>query len=162
MRPGPFPRIVKIAFDPFAAQMLYFDTSYIVRLYTTDPGWEKVRALARTDQIACCLHGQAETVAAFHRKLRENVIGRQELEILLREFESDGNASAYRWIPLAPAVVDRVKSAYRTLPATVALRASDAIHLACAAEAACARIYSNDVRLLESAAHFSLVGENII
>ena len=69
--------------------MLYFDTSYLVRLYTSDPGWEQVRALAGTDRLACCLHGRAETVAAFHRKLREGVILGREFTTLLAEFVED-------------------------------------------------------------------------
>jgi len=142
--------------------MLYFDTSYVVRLYMTDAGWEKVRRLARTGRIACCLHGQVETVSAFHRKFRENVINRKEMEILLNEFDRDSCAGAYRWLPLSPAVISRVSSVYASLPASIVLRASDAVHLACAAEAGYSRIYSNDTRLLGAAPHFLLAGENII
>ncbi|MGE3310406.1 MAG: type II toxin-antitoxin system VapC family toxin [Limisphaerales bacterium] len=142
--------------------MLYFDTSYLVRLYTSDPGWEKVRALARTDRLACCLHGRAETVAAFHRKLREGVILGKELRILLAEFDQDSEGGAFRWLPLSPSVVQRLSSTYARLPATVAVRAADAIHLACAAEAGCGRVFSNDARLLMAAPHFGVVGENVL
>lgn len=142
--------------------MLYFDTSYLVRLYTKDKGWEKVRALASTDSLSCCLHGQAETIAAFHRKFREGVLTRNELGTLLTEFNKDSNAGAYRWLPLCPAVVDRVASTFARLPAAVPLRAADAIHLACAADAGFSKIHSNDARLLTAASHFGLAGENII
>ena len=142
--------------------MLYFDTSYLVRLYTKDAGWEQVRALAQTDSLACCLLGQAETVAAFHRKLREGAINQKELRTLLAEFDKDSNVGAYRWLPFSPAVVLRLTSTYARLPPAVALRAADAIHLACAADSGFARLFSNDSRLLAAAPHFGLKGENII
>jgi predicted nucleic acid-binding protein len=142
--------------------MLYFDTSYVVRLYTKDAGWEKVRPLAKSDSLACCLHGQADTVAAFQRTFREGVINQKELETLLIEFEKDSTAGAYRWLPLSTAVIARLTSIYAGLPATVALRSADAIHLACAAEAGLTKIYSQDSRLLAAAIYFGLKGENVI
>src|SRR5437762_3270767 len=99
--------------------MLYFDTSYLVRLYTRDAGWEKVRRLAATDTVACCLHGQAETVAAFHRKFRETSLNQKELSQLAAEFERDSSARAFNWIPLSMAVIERIVKTYLSLPATI-------------------------------------------
>jgi predicted nucleic acid-binding protein len=99
---------------------------------------------------------------AFHRKLRECAISQRELGVLLSQFQTDCLAAAFRWLPLSPAVVARLSSVYARLPATVALRAADAIHLACAAEAGFGKVYSNDSRLLSATAHFGLSGANII
>ena len=142
--------------------MIYFDVSYIVRLYFEDPGWEKVRALAGEAPIACSLHGEAETVGAFHRKLRERALTPSQYAHVLDQFALDCREGAYRWLPLSPAVIERVKTTYESLPRTVFLRSSDAIHLACASENRFREIYSNDGHLLTAASHFSLRGMDVV
>ena len=142
--------------------MIYFDTTYIGRIYFQDGGWENVRQLAATDEIACALHGRAEAAGIFHRKLRENAITAQTLASLIDQFKADCDKGSFQWLPLSAVIFDRVTSVYKMLPSTVHLRASDALHLACAAENGFAKIYSNDRRLLDAANYFGLHGMNVI
>ena len=142
--------------------MIYFDTSYIARLYLNDPGWERVRKLAETDQLACCIHGRAETVAAFHRKFREGVVNSADLTALLRQFDKECETGAFRWLALSETVVTRLARVYASLPATVVLRAADAMHLACASENGLKQVHSNDARFLASASYFGLAGINVL
>jgi len=142
--------------------VIYFDTSYVVRLYFEDPGWKEVRDLAATDRIACCLLGRVETMGAFHRKFREKVINQRILRALIEQFGIDCDAGAFQWLPFSPAVADHLHKAYATLPGSVHLRAADAVHLACAAENRFKDVYSNDRHLLAGADHFGLRGRDVI
>ncbi len=142
--------------------MLYFDTNYIVRLYAYDPGWEQVTALAGTNQIVCAWHGQAEVIAALHRKFRESRLQRKEWLFLLGNFQADCEAGAFDWLPLSPAILEHVRQNYAELPANVFLRSADALHLACAAAHGLKIIYSHDQRLLRAAQYFGLQGKDVI
>ena len=142
--------------------MIYFDTSYLVRLYFQDPGWEKVRELAATDHLACAAHGQAEMIAAFHRKLREGAIKPASYAALLGQLAADDEQGAIQWLPIAPDTLSTVARVYAQLPAAVFLRAADALHLATAAQHVLRNVYSNDGHLLAAAPHFGLTGRNVI
>lgn len=142
--------------------MIYFDSSYLVRLYYKDPGFEKVRNLAGSDSVVCAQHGRAEVAAALHRKYREGFISAVLHEIALSEFFREIHSSSFIWLPLSIQVFARIEQAFQTLPSNVFLRAADAMHLACAAENQLREIYSNDQRLLAAAPYFGLRGVNVI
>ncbi len=142
--------------------MIYFDTSYVVRLYINDPGFAAVRQLATTAPVACCVLGRAEASAALHRKLREGSLTAAQFRVVTAEFEKECAAGAFRWLPLSEAVVQRVERRFAKLAANVFLRAADALHLACAAENGFPDVYSNDAHLLTAASHFGLHGLNVI
>jgi predicted nucleic acid-binding protein len=142
--------------------VLYFDTSYLVRLYYQDPGADRVRALAATDHVACAALGQAEMIAAFHRKLREGNIRPAAYRALVSQVEEHIKAGAFQWLPQDGEVLSRIRRACETLPATVFLRGADAIHLATAAEQGFRIVYSNDGHLLAAAQHFGIEGKNVI
>lgn len=142
--------------------MIYLDTSYLVRLYFEDVGFAAVRELAVSDYVACAMHGQAETLAAFHRKLREAAVTPKSYQALLNQFAADCEAGAVHWLPGSGEVQSRLEKVYASLPRTVYLRGADALHLATAAAHGFKAVYSNDSHLLAAAPYFKLKGLNLI
>jgi predicted nucleic acid-binding protein len=140
----------------------YFDTSYLVRCYLEDEGWEKVRALAEEEAVACCALGHAEAASAFHRKLREAALTPEQYEEVCLQFRDDCSDGLWKWLPVDAGMAGRVASKYAMLPSTVFIRAADALHLQCAQENGFSVAYSHDRQLLAAAPQFWLVGTDII
>ena len=140
---------------------LYFDTSYLVRLYLEDVGFEQVRQLAAgTPKLASAWHAQAEVISALHRAFREGRYSRDSLRAVLDQFEQERTGPGFLWLPLNEAVHTRLAQAYRAAPATNYLRAADALHLACAASHGHREVFSSDRHFLAAAPLFELKGRN--
>jgi predicted nucleic acid-binding protein len=142
--------------------LIYLDSTCLVRLYFQDAGYERVRRLAAFDAVACAQHGRAEVISAFHRKLRERVISVRSYQIMLREFLNEIRGGAFRWLPLSESVFERAELVYARLPATIFLRAADALHLSAASENGFREIHSNDAKLLSAAPYFGVRSVNVI
>jgi len=142
--------------------MVYFDTSYLVRIYIDDEGFDLVRSLLDTYPIASSFHGEIETIAAFHRVYREKRITHAHYLQLLSQFREDSQAGSYAWLSASRELVPKLEEVYRNASAKFFLRAGDALHLACARENGFTEIYSNDARMLAAAPAFGLKGKNVI
>src|SRR5437867_3612722 len=114
--------------------MLYFDTSYLVRLYLDDAGCERVRVLGGAERGRFLLARQAEILCSLHRALREGRLNAEAYQAQRDQFHSDHEAEACNWLPLTDATLARLDRILSTAPASTFLRSADALHLACAAE----------------------------
>ncbi len=143
--------------------MLYFDSTYIAKLYVAEPDSDSVRELAQSvDEIVSSAHGRVELAYMFHRKLREGAIDRSDLQRYWTQVETDERVGLLRWLPLDESTFRTCADATLTLSETIFLRASDALHLTCANEHGFREIYSNDKHLLAAAKHFGIKGRNVI
>ena len=133
-----------------------------VRLYYRDTGADAVRALAATDHVAYAAHGQAEMMAAFHRKLYEGAIRRGAYAALMGQMRAQIESGAFRWLAQDSEIFLRIRHVYQKQPAAVFLRAADAFHLVTAAESEFRIVYSNDAHLLAAAKYFGIEGRNVI
>lgn len=60
--------------------MIYFDATFLVRLYVEEPRYANVRALPSSNEVVVSsVLGKLETEAALHRKLREGALDQQTL-----------------------------------------------------------------------------------
>ncbi len=142
--------------------MIYFDATFLARLYVEDDGFQEVRSVAKNTVIRSSILGKMETEAAFHRKYREGHLDKQLHANVHNQLLSDLGWGLIVFLPLTPAVVNRVSQAFLQLPPGIFLRTGDAIHLATASEAGFKEIYSNDKHLLAAATLFKLKGVNLL
>ena len=143
--------------------MTYCDTAYLLKYYVDEPGSKEVRSLIdRQTGVGSLSLGRLELAAAFHRKLRESQIEPAMHKCLISQFEVDNMVRLWTWFDATPDLVDKASKNFATLPAKIFLRASDALHLACAKEHGFREIHSNDKHLLAAAKHFGLKGRNVI
>jgi predicted nucleic acid-binding protein len=142
--------------------MMFFDTSYLVRLYLDENGSDTVRTLAETMPVASSWHAQAELLCTFHRAYREGRLDEEAYQAQRSQYASDQSASLFNWLPVTEATLSLLDANLAKPPSKTFLRAADALHLACAAEHGFKEVYSNDRHFLAAAPLFGLNGKNVI
>ncbi|CAN5768042.1 hypothetical protein BH11VER1_BH11VER1_39700 [soil metagenome] len=146
-----------------AAKPLFFDASYLVRLYLEDTGFEEVRKLAaEAPALASAWHAQAEIIAALHRAFRKDRFTAERYLFAMNQFKLEQHSRHFVWCALTDKVQARLEKAFQSAPSSTFLRSADALQLACAAEHGFKEVYSNDRHFLAAAHHFGLKGINVI
>lgn len=142
---------------------LYFDSNYLFRLYSAEPGALEVQALAgKVETLATAWHGRAELASILLRKRRESALTAKMVEEVRHQIQDDMELGVVSFLPLTEAVMNRLENILSVAPATTNIRAADALHLACAAEHGFTEVHSNDRHFLTAAPLFGLRGVNVI
>ena len=142
---------------------LYFDTSYLFRLYSFESGHDAVKKLLdNCDRVVSAAHARAEFAAIVLRKRREKSDSAAYLAELQEQFLDEYHDGHIALLSLSEAVFERLESTLRRAPRDTFIRASDALHLACAAEHGFDEVYSNDRHFLATAPLFGLRGRDVI
>ncbi len=141
---------------------LYFDTAYVAKCYLNEADARAVRKLASG---ASNLYSSSwcipELACVFHRHIRESRLSQAQAGQIRGLFLEDVRNGVWSLLPLTERFLTRVDVMVAGLPASIHLRAGDAIHLTAAQDAGLPEIWSNDRQLLKAAPSFGLQGRSI-
>ena len=141
---------------------MYVDSAYVAKFYLNEPDSLAVRkAMQRADSLATSAWSLAEVTCAFHRNFREGALDATQFHWTVRKFREHVEVGLWTLIPVTEAVLARLAARVAALPATVFLRAGDAVQLASAVESGEHEIWGSDRRLLAAAPHFGLTGRTV-
>ena len=111
-------------------EVVYLDTSALVKHYVTEPGSKWLDALLAAEDCLLVLTSHltwVEATCAFARRAREGTLSAQDLEQVLRLLEYD-ITHRYHTLDVTPLTIDTA----RQLAVAQPLRAYDAVQLATA------------------------------
>jgi predicted nucleic acid-binding protein len=141
---------------------MYFDTAYLAKCYLNEVDARAVRKLASS---ATGLYSSSWCIPEFacvlHRHIRESRLSQDQARHIRDIFREDVRNGVWSLLPLTEHFLSRVDATVTELPASVHMRAGDAIHLAAAKDAGFDEIWSNDRLLLKAAPSFGLLGKSV-
>lgn len=124
---------------------------------TASPGAHSLAVRAQdSGDVVCCLIGWGELIATLHRHLRDGRLTAPQFRLLSAQVAADVQERLWTPLPVTSELVEAQTRRMTGLSGKVFLRAADALHLTCAAEAGLKEIYSNDRHLVAAAPHFGL------
>jgi len=141
---------------------MYLDSAYIAKYYVNEPDAVAVRKLIRRASFVCSSSwALVEVTCVFHRHVREGSLTHAQGQELIDVFREHVERDLWNLIPVTATLLRRTAMLVRGAPASVPLRAGDAIHLVSALEAAEQEMWTNDRHLLAAAAHFGISARSV-
>ncbi|HXB70085.1 MAG TPA: type II toxin-antitoxin system VapC family toxin [Candidatus Acidoferrales bacterium] len=141
---------------------MYLDSAYVAKFYLNEPDSSAVReAMRRADSLITSAWSVAEVTCAFHRHFREGTLNVAQFQRVAQAFREHVEIGFWALIPVTQVVLARMTARVAALPASIFLRAGDAVQLASAVESGEHEIWGSDRRMLAAAPHFGLTGRSV-
>jgi predicted nucleic acid-binding protein len=138
---------------------VYFDTSYIAKVYLEEPESDQIRELVHSaDTIHTSVWTLAEFHAVLHCYVRERALAPSVAGKLASLFLDDAQAGQWNFVPVGEALLRRTSALILSAPRNLFLRAADAVHLTTAQELGERDVWTNDRHMLSAASYFGLRG----
>jgi predicted nucleic acid-binding protein len=141
---------------------MYLDSAYIAKYYVNEPDAIAVRKVITRAAYTCSSSwALIEVTCVFHRHVREGSLTSSQGHELIDLFRTHVENDLWNFIPVTEAILRTTATLVRGLPASVPMRAGDAIHVATALEAGERELWTNDRHLLAGAAYFGLAARSV-
>jgi predicted nucleic acid-binding protein len=126
--------------------MIYLDASVVFSLHFRDSNTIEALHLVRnaTGPLLISALCEMETVNAFGLRVFRGEMSERNMDIAVKDLESDLRSGLMQWRPIPEAAFARAKALSRKITPSTGIRAADLLHIAGALELGAKTIYTLD------------------